>query len=112
MKPLADAGNRYAEMIVRVFSDRGQCFLNTAIMALKKPADQEVVESLLDAIAAFFSQVRPESFTEDDINVMMTEAEQLCQTDEEIQQVLQQSFATRARCSRNADTLIPECETG
>ncbi len=91
LKPLADAGNRYADMIVRTFSDRGQCFLNTATQALKKPADQEVVELLLEAIAAYFSQVRPDSFTADDINAMFTEAEQLCTTDEEIQQVLQQS---------------------
>jgi len=90
-RPLADAGNRYADMIVRTFSDRGQCFLNTAKQALKKPADQEVVELLLEAIAAYFSQVRPDSFTADDINVMLTEAEQICETDEEIQQVLQQS---------------------
>jgi len=57
---------------------------------LKKPADQEVVELLLEAIAAYFSQVRPDSFAADDINVMIAEAEKLCTTDEEIQQVLQQ----------------------
>ena len=91
LKPLADAGNRYADMIVRAFSDRGQCFLNTATQALKKPADQEVVELLLEAIAAYFSQVRPDSFTADDINVMITEVEQLCKTDDEIQRVLMQS---------------------
>ncbi len=91
LKPLADAGNRFADMVVRTFSNRGQCFINTAKQALKKPADQEVVESLLDAIAAYFRQVRPEGFTADDINTMIAEAEQLCKTDEEIQDVLQLS---------------------
>ena len=90
LKPLYDAGNRYADMIVRTFSDRGQCFINTAVEALKKPADQEVVESLLDAIAAYFSSVKPENFTPDDIEAISREAEQLCSADEEIKAVLEQ----------------------
>lgn len=91
LQPLTAAGNRFAEMIVRTFSCTGQCFLDTAVQTLKKPADQEVVELLLDAIAAYFRQVRPESFTEDDIDAMMIEAEHLCETDEEILQVLRLS---------------------
>jgi hypothetical protein len=90
LKSLLDTGNRYADMIVRTFSDKGQRFITTAVVALKKPADQEVVESLLDAIAAFFRQVRPEHFTVDDINAIADEAKQLCRTDDEIQKVLQQ----------------------
>ena len=90
LKPLAEAGNRYADMIVRAYSDKGQRFIRTAVEAMKKPADQEVVESLLDAIAAYFIQVRPENFTTEDINAIGDEAEQLCKTDEEIQAVLQQ----------------------
>ena len=89
LKSLLDTGNRYADMIVRTFSDKGQCFLNTAVIALKKPADQEVVESLLDAVAAFFERVRPNEFTEGDIDAITEEAQQRCDTDEEIQQVLQ-----------------------
>jgi hypothetical protein len=87
---LLGAGNRYADMIVRTFSDSGQCFLNTAEIALKKPADQEVVESLLDAIAAFFKLIRPNQFTEGDIDAIAEEAQLRCDTDQEIQQVLQQ----------------------
>jgi hypothetical protein len=90
LSSLLDTGNRYADMIVRTFSDKGQRFIKTAVVALRKPADQEVVESLLDAIAAFFRQVRPEHFTVDDINAIADEAKQRCQTDDEIQKVLQQ----------------------
>lgn len=90
LKPLYDAGNRYAEMIVRVFSDRGQCFINTAVEALKKPADQEVVESLLDAIAAYFSMVKPDNFAIDDIDLIIQQADQLCRSDEEIRAVIEQ----------------------
>jgi len=90
LKPLFDAGNRYADMIVRTFSDRGQRFVRTAVEALKKPSDQEVVESLLDAIASYFKQVRPESFTADDIIAISDEAEQICRTDDDIKAVLKQ----------------------
>jgi hypothetical protein len=89
LKPLAAAGNRYADMIVRTFSDRGQCFISTAITALKKPSDQEVVESLLDAIAAYFRQVRPEDFSMGDIEAISTDAHRLCKTDDEIKAVLE-----------------------
>ena len=90
LQPLVDAGNRYADMVLRAFSDRGQCFINTAAIALKKPSDQEVVESLLDAIAAYFKIIRPEQFTADDIDAIITEAEQLCKTDEESLAVIEQ----------------------
>ena len=89
LKPLLAEGNRFADMIERTFSDRGQCFLNTAVIALKKPADQEVVESLLDAIAAFFEHVRPGEITDGDIAAIAEEAQLRCDTDDEIQQVIQ-----------------------
>ncbi len=90
LKSLLDAGNPYADMIVRVYSDKGQRFIKTVIEAFKKPADQEVVESLLDAIAMYFQQVKPENFTADDIGAIKDEAEQLCSTDSDIRAVLQQ----------------------
>ena len=90
LQPLVDAGNRYADMVLRVFSDRGQRFINTAAIALKKPSDQEVVESLLDAIAAYFKTIRPEQFTADDIDAITAEAAQLCKTDEDSLAVVEQ----------------------
>jgi len=87
---LIETGNPCADMIVRVFSDKGQRFIKTVIEALKKPADQEVVESLLNAIAMYFQRLRPEVFTADDINAIINEAEQLCRVDEDIRAVLQE----------------------
>ena len=89
LQPLADAGNRFAEMVLRVYSDRGQSFARTAVEALKKPADQDVVESLLNAIAAYFSLVRPPYFPADDIDAIAGEADRLCGTDEDIGAVLE-----------------------
>ncbi|MBT8129614.1 MAG: sulfur reduction protein DsrS [Gammaproteobacteria bacterium] len=90
LKALVDAGNRYADMVVRAFSDRGQCFINTATIALKKPSDQEVVELLLDAIAAYFKTIRPERVTADDIDAITAEAQKLCKADEDILAVVEQ----------------------
>jgi hypothetical protein len=45
---------------------------------------------MLDAIAAYFSSVKPENFTADDIEAISREAEQLCSADEEIKAVLEQ----------------------
>jgi hypothetical protein len=89
LQPLIESGNRYAVQLNRVLSDRGQGFLKTAEVALKKPATQEVVESLLDAIAGYFNNVRPENFTADDINAICGEADAACnQTNDELQSVL------------------------
>ncbi len=79
LQSLIDSGNSYALQLSRVLSGRGQGFIKTADAALKKPATQEVVESLLDAIASYFSVLRPENFTDYDINVICTEIEMACE---------------------------------
>ena len=88
LTPLAEAGNPYAELIIRAFSASGQAFMKTAEDALKKPGDQEVVESLLNAIAAYFKTVMPDTFTEDDIEAICTEAGCRCEDNEDIKAVL------------------------
>ena len=89
LQSLIDSGNRYALQLNRVLSRSGQVFLKTAEIALKKPATQEVVESLLDAIASYFSALRPEVFTAYDINAICSEAEMTCEnTDGELCDVL------------------------
>ena len=90
LRSIRDAVNPYAEMLVRSLSEQGQRFMETAVVALKKPADQEVVESLLDAIASFFRKIRPDAFAADDIEAIADESEQLCKTDRDIQAVLEQ----------------------
>jgi hypothetical protein len=89
LQPVIDTGNRYASKLSRVLSDRGQSFLKVAEITLKRPATQEVVESLLDAIANYFIEVRPEVFTADDINAICSEAEAVYdEADEELCDVL------------------------
>jgi len=78
LKPLLDEKNAYALMLEKVLSDKGQAFIDTAEQALKKPGNQDVVVSLLAAIANYFSGIVPETFSEDDIVAICAEAETLC----------------------------------
>ncbi|MBT8133803.1 MAG: hypothetical protein KJO03_04780, partial [Gammaproteobacteria bacterium] len=70
--------NPYAVMLQKVLSARGQAFLKTVEDAFKKPGNQDVVVSLLEAIAKYFEPITPEPFTEDDIDSICNEAEALC----------------------------------
>lgn len=78
LQTLLTENNPYALLLSRILSDRGQAFVQTAEIALKKPGNQQVVESLLNAIAVYFEAIKPESFTIDDIAVICTEAGCIC----------------------------------
>ena len=78
LKPLLDEQNVYAMMLEKVLSAKGQAFLHTAEQALKKPGNQDVVVSLLAAVANYFKSIVPEKFSEDDITLICAEAEILC----------------------------------
>ena len=79
LKRLADEGNLAAKLLNRVLSGSGQNFIRTAEMVLKKPSNQDVVESLLDAIAMYFSEIRPQMFSADDMVAIRAEMESLCE---------------------------------
>lgn len=71
-------GNPYAVMLDKVLSAKGQAFIKTIEDALKKPGNQDVVVSLLSAVAKYFETIVPERFSEDDIASICSEAEGLC----------------------------------
>ena len=75
----ADAGNLTAKLLLRVMSASGQNFIRTAELVLKKPNNQDVVESLLDAIAMYFREIRPRSFSADNIEAICAEMASLCE---------------------------------
>jgi hypothetical protein len=78
LQSLDELNNPYASTLLRVLSGYGQRFLQTSEVALNKPGNQEVVESLLDAIAAYFRAVRPDEFIADDILTICNETEACC----------------------------------
>jgi len=55
LKPAQD--NPYAVQLERVLSARGQAFLQTVEAMLRYPADRDVVYTLLNALAAYFSSL-------------------------------------------------------
>ncbi len=75
---LLEQGNPYALMLEKVLSANGQAFIKTVEDALKKPGNQDVVISLLAAVAKYFESIVPEKFTEDDIGSIHEEAKSLC----------------------------------
>ncbi|MCK5003216.1 MAG: hypothetical protein KAS57_09335, partial [Gammaproteobacteria bacterium] len=75
---LVAENNTYALMLSRILSDRGQAFIQTAEMALKKPSNQEVVEALLNAISVYFDAIKLESFTADNIETIFDETACIC----------------------------------
>jgi len=80
---LLEQDNPYAHMLVKALSAKGQAFIKTVEDALKKPGNQDVVISLLEAVAKYFENILPQQFTEDDIETISAEAESLCCSDNE-----------------------------
>ncbi|VAW51120.1 hypothetical protein MNBD_GAMMA06-1814 [hydrothermal vent metagenome] len=83
LQPLLKENNTYALMLEKVLSAKGQAFIKTTEDALKKPGNQDVVVSLLEAVAKYFESILPEKFTEDDIQLISAEAKSLCCDDNE-----------------------------
>jgi len=54
--------NPFAQQILRLLSSNGQAFLNTAIVVLNKPGNQDVAIELLRAIADYFASIKPVDF--------------------------------------------------
>lgn len=74
---LAETGNEYARLLLRVSSAPGQTWLHVVERVLAKPPNQEVVNTLLDTIADYFAAIRPE-VPEGEIDVLIDDAERMC----------------------------------
>ena len=71
---LADK-NPHALMLEKVLSAKGQAFIKTVEDALKKPGNQDVIISLLEAISKYFESIIPEQYTADNIESICAEAD-------------------------------------
>jgi len=58
LAPLIATGNGAAKQLAQILSEPGQRFVATATDALRRPADQEVVAALLNAIGHYFADLR------------------------------------------------------
>ncbi len=76
---LAEQDNALAQFLLRVLSEQGQAYLKTVDAVLNKPANQDVVVALFEAIEAYFREIRPHGERRRDINQILTEAKQFCE---------------------------------
>ena len=79
LRPLIDKRNKFAVLLERVLNEKGQAFLKTSTAALKKPGDQDVVVSLLEAISSYFLPVRPENHVNNNISEICVNIDELCE---------------------------------
>ena len=75
---LAQQGNAYAGLLLRVGSEAGQTWLSVVDRVLAKPPNQEVVSTLLDTIADYFSAVKAD-LPEGELATLVADAGVLCQ---------------------------------
>jgi hypothetical protein len=69
----------YAVQLERVLSARGQAFLQTSEAMLRYPADRDVVNALLNALAAYFLPLsQPACCSADTLEVMLANVDAFC----------------------------------
>lgn len=79
LSDLVSAGNKAAQLLLKILSAAGQNYLNTVEAALKRPNNQDVVIVLFQAVEKYFSDVCPGFDSRRDIELIEKEAEQFCQ---------------------------------
>ena len=76
LERLAAVNNPYAWVLLRISGAPGQTFLKTAAKVMEKPANQDVVNILLDVLRIYFAPVRPEGDPDLTFEALIVEAEQ------------------------------------
>lgn len=69
------SNNIYANIIKRIYSKKGQAYLHTLEMVIKKPSNQDVVVFLFETTREYFEKVRPNQGEYQDINTLLTDAD-------------------------------------
>lgn len=77
LTPLAQAGNPWAALLLRVMSGSGQAFLRAAGEVVARPADQDVAVAAFNAVAGYFAAVRAGESTSGNIDALLADAESL-----------------------------------
>mgnify|MGYP001819993849 FL=1 len=94
LQTLVAAGNPVARQLCRCVSERGQMFLKTAELVMKKPTNQDVVIDFLVAVQHYFADVCPNNDPAADMDTIISDAEALldvpgvCPTTTAVQEVL------------------------
>jgi len=78
LRELAGAGNRCAELLLKLYSSPGQTYLHTVATVLGKPPTQEVLTTTFDLLAGYFAALRPEGRPDQTIQELLAEADRYC----------------------------------
>jgi hypothetical protein len=76
LEQLADLGNPYAKAMLRVYGPAGQTFVKTVAKVMEKPANQDVVNILLDVLRNYFAPLRPAGDPDLTFEELLAEAQQ------------------------------------
>jgi hypothetical protein len=81
LAPLVAKENKIAKQLIRITSPAGQTFIDTCERVLRKPSNQDVVNTLFDVIANYFESIRPNDY-DDDMNILtlVERASNFCET--------------------------------
>ncbi|MEW8506207.1 MAG: sulfur reduction protein DsrS [Candidatus Thiodiazotropha sp.] len=74
---LSDRGNPFAGQLLRIHSSAGQGFISTLLKAMEKPANQDVVTTLLDVVRDYLHTLRPSGDPDLTLQALRTEADGL-----------------------------------
>jgi hypothetical protein len=79
--PLVNKGNPFAEQLLRIHTPEGQVFIDTVLKVMEKPANQDVVTTLLDVIRDYLQSLRPGGDPDATLDTLQAEADTLCSED-------------------------------
>lgn len=88
LEQLALQGNPVARLLLRVGAASGQAFLDTVVRIFEKPSNQEVVNLALDAIARYFTEIRPDGPVDMTFEAIAEEAVEWLRRDADARAVL------------------------
>jgi len=81
LRPLAQAGNSCAAMLLRVQSSPGQTFLKTLAAVLTKPPTQDVVQATFDLVRDYFSPLRADGDPDLPLEALVQDARDYARAD-------------------------------
>ncbi|MES9971108.1 MAG: sulfur reduction protein DsrS [Candidatus Thiodiazotropha sp.] len=74
---LSKQGNPFAAQLLRIHSPSGQGFISTVLKVMEKPANQDVVTTLLDVIRDYLQSLRPSGDPDLTLEALQAEADDL-----------------------------------
>ncbi len=78
LNTLAINKNKYAQILIEMLRPEGQAYFKTIEAVLKKPANQDVVVALFEAIEKRFNAIRPHDKKHRDIDRILSEVQAHC----------------------------------